>query len=890
MPATVTKEQLRREVERLTKDHEPLHGQAIGFRTAGGWSGGDSLSVGETAYRVRRIRSTLELREDLLDADATGQPVVMLADLSTGQLAADVLARLHRGKLHEIEPWTVLAQAFRARQYDGKLRGLESVALALLAQEPTEGFAPVSTGFLDIETVWRAVARHVLSLGSDVPTPRELLGASLNTEAVASIRRSEADVLDAFCSWLEGESQRTSARMLRFLVDGRVEDAVPIGLACQVIFNPEGDSHVQLRQAEVRLESVIGGAINKDIGKEWGEAAVKCLAELTQEARTRACHRADELLGELQAAEFSYLSDWLPTGYDQRLRDLAEKIEAVIGGQGDASTAMLLALRSVLNHRGRATDDPRGQKAAMAVRLARWLNTEMPQPSKLSEAVRTYVNHLAFVDWARDTLSGGDPLPEVQRVYRQLSESALTAREDFNKRFAELTIPAARKSSGGKDLVLVEGLLQRVLAPITATQRVLLLVMDGMSWSVAHELLTDMESAHNWVVVAGKKKGLCQAPFVPLLSTVPSITSYARHSLLTGQLSQGSGAEEKSGFAGHPSIKEVCSVQNPARLFHRGEIEQPGRHGISEEVQKSIANAQNQLVGVVVNAVDDHLLKSDQEWHNWRVNQITVLESLLAEARNAKRLVLMVADHGHLLDRYTDLRAGGEGGARWRKADKPCEEGESMVSGPRVTPFAKKIVVPWSEKIRYAKKLNGYHGGISPQELVAPCCVLSHGDHDANVWTEIRRPVPAWWSLEVSPEIQGLIAAPSTEQDAAAAAEFPLFATVDEEQEEGTRWIDDLFKSELYRAQRKHAGARAPANDKVRTALKTLNVAGGQVPNTILAARLNMPDLRVRGMVEQLKRLLNVEGYPIIGLTVDEGHVQLNRELLVRQFELEAEE
>ena len=35
-----------------------------------------------------------------------------------------------------------------------------------------------------------------------------------------------------------------------------------------------------------------------------------------------------------------------------------------------------------------------------------------------------------------------------------------------------------------------------------------------------------------------------------------------------------------------------------------------------------------------------------------------------------------------------------------------------------VIPESKALIAPWSEKVRYGVKKNGYHGGITPQEMI----------------------------------------------------------------------------------------------------------------------------------------------------------------------------
>ena len=52
--------------------------------------------------------------------------------------------------------------------------------------------------------------------------------------------------------------------------------------------------------------------------------------------------------------------------------------------------------------------------------------------------------------------------------------------------------------------------------------------------------------------------------------------------------------------------------------------------------------------------------------------------------------------------------------------------GELIIEGGRVdASIGSRIVVPWSERIRYGSRKNGYHGGISPQEVVVPMCVMA---------------------------------------------------------------------------------------------------------------------------------------------------------------------
>ena len=77
---------------------------------------------------------------------------------------------------------------------------------------------------------------------------------------------------------------------------------------------------------------------------------------------------------------------------------------------------------------------------------------------------------------------------------------------------------------------------------------------------------------------------------------------------------------------------------------------------------------------------------------------------------------------------------------------------EIQVEGPRVraaTGF-ERIVLPWSETVRYGTKRNGYHGGVSLQEAVVPVGVyVGPGENlEVHGWEPVPVPYPSWWFPE----------------------------------------------------------------------------------------------------------------------------------------------
>ena len=156
------------------------------------------------------------------------------------------------------------------------------------------------------------------------------------------------------------------------------------------------------------------------------------------------------------------------------------------------------------------------------------------------------------------------------------------------------------------------------------------------------------------------------------------------------------------------------------------EMQMAGMNGaMAPDVRTALADAQQRVVGVVYNAVDDHLKGSDQLHQRWALDQLRLLPSLLREAREARRVVVVTADHGHVLDDGTRALPHGVGD-RWRGPGQPATDDEVVLRGPRVLnpEGGQQVVCLWGERTRYANRRNGYHGGVAPQELVVPLSVF----------------------------------------------------------------------------------------------------------------------------------------------------------------------
>lgn len=877
-------EQLRRhvhlEVQRALEHEAGRRRPWVGlvYRGRPGWTGEATFDAHGFRFQAVAAQSLLALRCLLSGRDPQQpQKLVVVANLEQPLLPADIRARLLRPELLSIEPWQVLMAEFQAVRIDARIAASQELAIALLQHRPPQGYAPVSAGVLDLATCCGALCRHALGLPSEEPTAGELLRWSCDEDAGRRLRAAPEAVVTQAIAWLRVR-QPLAALLLGLLRRISAADLLPLGLVCEVLYHADGAEAPELLRAQGRLEQHLGGtAVTAAEARAWAAEALRTLRQMEGETQRRLRKRADVLLSELGATGYASLSVTIPSGYEGRLLAFQEALTRHLSGAADDAT-LLAAVAAVTAHWDSTASAQRRRRVEMAARLARWLRTPEETPSDLAAAATHYRDQLSFADWARQQLVGGDPLPELQRAYAALQERVLERRQRFNRAFGEQVAAWSKQPERQPGLLRIEEVVPRLVAPLAAAHRVLVLVMDGMSWAVAQELLTDIERGY-WTLRRRTEAGL-ELP-APVLATVPSVTEFSRASLLCGHLCRGNAEDERRGFAEQPGLREASNAGWPPRLFHAAELEEPGRQGLAARVAEALADLRQRVVGVVVNAVDDHLAKDDGSVRTWSVEAIRVLGDLLQAAKDAKRAVVLCADHGHVLGHWVDTHeASGEGGERWRTGTPG--DGEVTISGPRLTPWSvPQVVTPWSETVRYGIKKNGYHGGVAPQELIAPCVVLAQMDDEIEGWHEVPRCEPGWWSL--LPPAPAAASAPVVRgQSRPMQQELPLAGTA------GGGWIPRLLASPQYQAQARLAGRRRPDDATVQRALAALDAApGSQLAEQALAEVLGMPRLRVRGIVAELSRLLNVDGYRILGYTDDGLLIRLDRQLALQQFGLE---
>jgi hypothetical protein len=855
-------------------------------------------------FALRWCSTSLAIREALceveqLDPGTAG--LVVLTPLRTHEIAEDIAARLARARVFEPEGWDIVRQMFQAKDTDARLGRFPWMPQYLIDAALQGPYAPVVNGFLGLETAWQEVMLRLLGISAARPDAMSLLTWSQQPGATVALGALAADARTDVLQWLGQAAGVTGNMILGCLEAGRLADALPLGLVCAVVFAAEGEGEALLGQAAIRLERFVHDRhIGVAEGRAWADAAEQVVRAGGLETWRGALDRADELLRDLRVGEFAHLSDLLPAALDQRLKAFAEGLVAHVTAPTASGLARVeLEADRTLRHALLVEQAARAERVLMARRLARWLvaPTGAPKVGSFRAAVDWQVDEGAFLDWARFRLLGGDEVPELSQAYAACRDVVTARRNAFARDFAGAMIEwnAAKPARDGR-LVPVECILDVVLAPVAASTPVLLLVMDGLSVSIFRELFARMGN-HGWMEMVPADQGRPLAG----VAVLPTVTETSRASLLCGKLVLGAAPQEKSGFAAHPGLLAHSRAGLPPRLFHKGDL--ADATNLSSEVRSCIGNRSQTVVGVVYNAVDDHLSGPDQLHQRWTLEDLRLLLPLLRAARDARRAVVVTADHGHVLEEATRQVPNGADSDRWRPGADALGPHELVVAGGRVVTGdgSNSVVCLWGESARYGTRKNGYHGGLSPQEVTVPLAVMMPSGTELQGWVPAPPAQPDWWDVatpqalpslpETSNQKTAVSARVASRRQSERAGQTELFEQGAEPVTAtgtGQDWIAALLAAPVYTAQRQLAARVALADDKMRALLTALADRGGKLGRAALAQRLAVPEMRLGGMLSAARRVLNVDQSAVLVVDDAAGTVELNIALLRQQFRVAA--
>jgi len=840
----------------------------IGIRSSAPptWDDRTRTEIGGRVVHVAACPSVLAV----LDALATRPPdsiLVLLTDRTENELGDAVLARLHRGKLLDADRYTLLGDLLATRQLDPRIRtatwlvdalieltvaeampstarstlsrsrALTLVLTARLGVDPERLDLPTLVGVLDdpaVRSRWRALGPderagltgHLVSLHG---------GAAAVLTALAANRDDVlADLLAAQAILAAPASDRAAAEAYGRFTESRFPTATP-------------------HWAD--LAAAAAGALEH-------VAAATAAARLDQQIR-----RADAMLGQLHAAALAVHSPVLPSGYRERLAHAAADLTEE-------------SLAAVARHRELAAGRHRHDRLLAALRLRRWLAEPSPAVATAAEGVQRHANELSWVDRALAQVRRGDPEPRVQEVLARAAHEAGAARAGIDTAFAARLAVASETPT---HQLAVETLLPDLVAPLAKQNRVLLIVVDGMSGAVAGEVsehLTDHR--RGWTEVVRAADGDREA----VLAALPTETFYSRSSLFAAALRPGTAVPEKQAFAAHAFWPPGGAV-----LVHKAGVDGSDGNDLGAELEQAVGPDGPSVVGVVLNAVDD-ALKSGRQAPDpgWRPDDITGLPQLLDRAASSGRVVVLTSDHGHVLEHGCELRTDSTGGARWRAADPPVGPDEVLVAGPRVLTPDGRAILAATEELRYGPQKYGYHGGASLAEVAIPLVVLlPPGAEPVPGWTSRPPGGPSWWSGDAvaipAPE-PGPVRRPGGRKKPAATQSEALFdVPADAPGASSLGRGARLITSAAFRAA--HAGLpanRVPTSATFAAVVDALDAAGGRLPVASVTAVMGSAGRNPRGLVAALGRVLNRDSFPVLTMVDGDRAVALDRTLLDEQF------
>lgn len=779
----------------------------------------------------------------------------------------------------------IVAQRFGAQEVEPRVRREPWLLTALLEAEPVEGWGRTGP-VLTHATAVRSLVGARFGFADAAPDAGVLLEWSRTSGPARLTALSDAEQ-DGLASWLT-EAVGPFATVFTALVRaGRATDVLPLGLLASLLDEPGVDSHTVLsigqllagvpltgRTSEAYVAAVLGTLERWITLAEGGGTA-------GDQARAQVLwvlDRADTLARDVGLDVGDH--PFLPAGFERRLADVATALNA---DPDDTSVVVALgALERLREHRVARLHPGRVDSAAMAVRLMRWLARTDSGPGTVAQSVAGQLRTGGWVDraltavWAGEATVGPTVSSAYGRIHAKARERRDRADEHFAARLKAWAEHASTTAPGGA--LLVEDVLETVVVPLLADDAApLVVVIDGMSAAVATEL-GEQIADRGWTEISRDPGGRDAA-----VAMIPSVTRLSRTSLLTGRPTAGDRVTERDGFQALWQRH-----RRKTELLHKGDIAGTAGHRLSERLLTGLADGET-VVGVVLNTVDDaldHGREGDRV--GWRLHDITYLPDLLAAARSYGRPVVVVSDHGHVLERSTESTKSAPGpSARWRTGEPA--DGEVALRGPRVLEGDGRVVVPWREDIRYTNRKAGYHGGASLAEMTVPVLVFVPTGQQAPLgFSVLPREVtrPDWWNGH------GLPTAPVSAPPAAAPPRKKV-------RDEAQGMLDDmpeekpmvsatpasslgstLVATTVFKAQAK-ALRRAPEPVRVAALIDAMTAAGGELTATAALAELGRAGRDPGLVLAHLQRLLNVEGYPVLSfdgrtarLDVDVLHIQ----------------
>ncbi len=903
--------EVRQEVERVFR--RAHRSQCVALYGRGEVS---DFEISGRLWRIVPTRCELDLREQLSRHEGTGtEGSVFLIDWAGDVLPLDVACRLAGGRLYHVARDARLAALFGARQVEAGLAG-SALAKIFLA-----GVIPQPRKVQGLQLTRRDAWMSLLAARPQLPetalgSPGALLAwAASDDGGPAFLRKAESDdlwrnVRRELSEWLRdtlGPAAAVVWQAWELGLANRLLDVLPLLAAARTtddkfvagrLVGQLGVWLPNLSEAVHHLQDVLVEESNLD-------AALPT----EREPLLAALERSQALAEGASLESITNSSRRLPGGHRARERDLGRAAQAFLDQPtAELAAAVVEALNRLeahsLDNLLRA-DEHRGARRNVA-RLTLWLasrEANAPVGTPWQPAVdlaRRYAEEGGYVEWARQQLRGLRGADEaLLGAARNLEAQAAKAQQTDDRDFAEAYVNWLEAGKPSSSAVPIEDLGKQVLVPFLKGEkrRLLVVLMDGMSHAAAVQVLTRLSSARRWGPIVWRREGWHGGlPLPPVLAVAPTLTEISRAAFFAGKADPNSGeegtAKDPARWKAHRSLSDLLGEDAPP-LFVRRDI--LSGHDLAKDIRDAITG-KCPAVAVVVNAIDEDLKGSLQVAKDYSLAPVLPLEALLSAAEEGERVVLLVADHGHVLGDGTRplqgrLGNGRPGGSRWRAlAANEAPEAEE-VALPKTSWAPRgwdRVAVLWDPTVVNRAASYGAHGGLSLAEAVAPAILIAPEWLERTVPDDLGLavrplPTPEWWELRARratprPEVAPA-ATPAPVQEslfAMAAPEPPRTGTP-----ASPAFIVALRRSAVFQSH--VAGQPAAETERLLSWLTILIEAGGSLPTGDFAEAAGVRIHQVGGVVARMG-VLNADGFAMVEHNHVGRQVVLHRSRLAQHF------
>jgi hypothetical protein len=864
-------------------------------------------------FTARPVRCELELRRALADR-AQGQNLALLVDFDADRLPADVQGRIAAGRVYPVDRGRRLARLFGASAVSSELLACRPLCELLLtsAQPFSLAFAGAT---VDLHSAWRAMLSRLAGLPEqgDLSDERllyhcasdklpEMVGKALGPETkpgralMEYLGRVAGPVAPVVWSaWFAGKARRVAA--MSFILEvGASRLKTDPGLRATVIAALMGIDP-ELRDAHKDRPQLLA---------RWGEVAQGLRRRLAGDVAQAVLSEANDLVADIEVAQSLVDSRYLPLAFEVVQRRLARLLAERSGVSPELIKNAKGELERLTRHERSATHEGREilTRARMAVRLLcyRLARPDLEEQAKLHGSngclfslAGHYLSDGAYVDFARDRARG--PVDrDLEKAIESVVAEADILREQDDEAFARAyagwvssgspTSPEIVPIAKGLDQFAVEFLKDM------PHRRLLVVLLDGMSWANAIELLQDCED---------KQYGLLRfrnAKLLPMLAALPSLTGVSRSSLFAGkQVKAGESldtSKDPERFATHAGLRKIGIENAPLYLKDSVETSSGDLNPKAIELVKSA----ERVVGLVVNALDDQLKGARQLRVPADLAHIKPLGRLLTEATEANRSVLLIADHGHVrTHRMNSVGRTGDG-RRYRyltEAEAPQPDEVAVTRDVAWVDRGKaKVAMLFRDSDSYGTtSTTGEHGGISLAEIVTPAILV--GSEQLRRQVEVTEgkddpeldisplPRPDWWELQVAAKPKARATPMSTPptrvtKPQTGQATLPFLEAPAQPAATESPWLDRLRKSKGFTGRPPNELKRF--REIVSTRIAILADAGGNLPADMFARKVGVLPRNLGGVVSEMQEWINFDGYLVVEHDPVSQRVALRVEML----------